>query len=52
MAQIAQVFSWLQAHWQPIIVALLAIDAALIPILPNATILEKIQNYLNQAKSL
>jgi hypothetical protein len=39
-------------YWQPALVALLAIDAALIPLFPNVTILEKIQSWLNSAKSV
>ena len=38
----ANFISTLIANWQPLIVALLAVDAILIPIFPNATILEKI----------
>jgi hypothetical protein len=43
----ASVISWLSANWQHVIVALLAIDAALIPILPNVTLFEKIQTWLS-----
>lgn len=39
-------------YWQPTLVALLAIDAAIIPLFPNATILQKIGSWLNQAKSV
>lgn len=37
---------WVMANWQPVVVALLAIDAALMPIFPNATIFEKIKAVL------
>lgn len=46
------VISWVTANFQSIVVALLAIDAALIPLFPNAGILGKIQQYLSDAKSL
>jgi hypothetical protein len=46
------VLNLIAQYWQPVLVALLAVDAALIPLFPNATILEKIQSYLNNAKSL
>ena len=42
----------IQANWLNIVVGLLAVDAALIPIFPNAGILKTIQTYLTDAKSL
>lgn len=36
--------TWLAANWQALAIAILAIDAALIPIFPNAGILKTIQN--------
>ena len=48
----ASVISWLSANWQPLVIALLAIDAALIPLFPNAGILKTISTYLNDAKSV
>jgi hypothetical protein len=48
----ATVISLFTAYWQPVLVALLAIDAALVPIFPNLTLLQKIQGWLNSAKSL
>ena len=46
------VIALISQYWQPVLVALLAIDAALIPLFPNSTIFEKIAGYLNSAKSL
>ena len=40
------VFTWIVANWQPVVIALLAIDAALIPVFPNVTIFEKIKSWL------
>ncbi len=40
------VMTWILTNWQPTVVALLAIDAALIPLFPNATIFEKIKGWL------
>lgn len=37
---------WLMANWQMIITALLAIDAVLIPIFPNATLFGKVKEWL------
>lgn len=42
----ANVITWLGSHWKDVVLAALAIDAALIPILPNVTLLEKIQAWL------
>lgn len=41
------VIKYLVAHWQTIVVSLLAIDAALIPLFPNAGILGKIKEVLS-----
>ena len=46
------VITWLAANWMPIVVALLAVDSALIPIFPNAGILKTIQNALTGAEKL
>lgn len=43
----AQIVSWIVANWQPVVVAVLAIDAALIPLFPNAGILGKIKAALS-----
>lgn len=40
--------AWLIAHWQALVVAILAIDAALIPLFPSAGILGSIKNVLSQ----
>ena len=48
----ASILSFFSTYWQPVLVALLAIDAALVPLFPKATILEKIQSWLGEAKSL
>lgn len=45
--KMANVISWLMANWQPIVTAILAVDAALIPILPNVTLLQKIKSILS-----
>lgn len=39
--------AWLVANWQSVVVAVLAIDAALIPIFPSAGILVSIKNFLS-----
>lgn len=39
---------WLIANWQSIVVAILAIDAALIPLLPNVPLLVKIKDALSK----
>ncbi len=44
--------AWLSANFKDIILALLAIDAALIPLFPNAGILGKLKTYLTDASSL
>jgi hypothetical protein len=38
--------AWLAAHYKDLILAVLAIDAALIPLLPNVPILVKIKELL------
>lgn len=38
--------AWLSANWQNLVVAVLAIDAALIPLFPKAGILVSIKNVL------
>lgn len=48
----ASVISWLSANWQPALLALIAIDAALIPVFPNAGILKTISTYLSGAEKL
>lgn len=42
----SNVISWLAANWQSIVVAILAIDAALIPIFPKVGILASIKTAL------
>ena len=49
---IASVIAWFSANWMPIVVALLAVDAALIPLFPNAGILKSIQGWLQGAQKL
>lgn len=44
--------TWVTTNWQAIVVALLAVDAALIPIFPNAGILKTLSGYLTSAKQL
>lgn len=39
--------TWLAANWQTLAIALLAVDAAIIPLFPNAGILKKIQTVLS-----
>ena len=39
--------AWLAANWQALAIAVLAIDAALIPLFPNAGILKTIQSFLS-----
>ena len=41
--------AWLLANFQTIIVALLAIDTAIMPIFPNVTLFEKIAAFLKSA---
>lgn len=43
----AAVGAWLVANWMQVVVSVLAIDAALIPIFPNAGILVSIKNFLS-----
>lgn len=38
---------WLMANWQTLLLALLAIDAALIPLFPKVQILVSIKNALS-----
>lgn len=38
--------AWLAANWMAVVVAVLAIDAALIPLFPNAGFLVTIKNFL------
>lgn len=38
--------TWLAANWQSVLLAVLAIDAALIPLFPSAGILVTIKNLL------
>ncbi len=47
----ANVITWLSANWMQILVALLAIDAALIPIFPNVTLFVKIKTFLTGVTS-
>lgn len=39
--------AWLLANWQALLLAVLAIDSALIPLFPNAGILGSIKNALS-----
>jgi hypothetical protein len=39
--------AWLSANWQPLLLAILAIDSALIPLFPNVGLLVKIKNLLS-----
>jgi len=39
--------AWLQANWQSLVVAVLAIDAALIPLFPKVGLLVSIKNFLS-----
>jgi len=43
----SSVISWLVANWQPLVIAILAIDSALIPLFPNEGILVTIKNLLS-----
>lgn len=38
---------WLQANWQALLLAVLAIDSALIPLFPNEGIFVKIKSVLS-----
>lgn len=42
------VFSWLAANWQGLVVAILAVDAALIPLLPNVPFLKQVYDALSK----
>lgn len=46
----SSVFSWIVGNWQPLIIAVLAIDAALIPLFPNEGFLVTIKNLLSGIK--
>jgi hypothetical protein len=39
--------AWLVSNWQALVVAILAIDSALIPIFPSAGILGSIKSFLS-----
>lgn len=39
--------AWLLANWMPVLVAILGVDAALIPLFPNAGLLVSIKNLLS-----
>ncbi len=39
--------AWFTEHWKDLIVAILAIDAALIPLFPDSGILKKIKDVLS-----
>lgn len=41
------VLSWIVANWQNLLLAILAIDAALIPLFPNSGLLVTIKNILS-----
>lgn len=41
------VISWIVANWMQVLVAVLAIDAALIPIFPDSGLLKSIQSFLS-----
>lgn len=41
--------NWLASNWKELLLALLAVDAAIIPIFPNAGILKTIQTFLTSA---
>ncbi len=43
---VATIVAWVVAHWLPVAVAILGVDAALIPLFPNAGILVAIKNFL------
>ena len=44
---LAAAMAWLAANWMQVVVAVLAIDSALIPIFPNAGLLVAIKNFLS-----
>lgn len=39
--------AWIMAHWQQLLLALLGIDAALLPLFPESGILLKIKDVLS-----
>lgn len=39
--------AWISSNWQPVVLAILAIDAALIPLFPKAGFLGTIKNFLS-----
>ena len=39
--------AWLSANWQAVLLALLAVDAALIPLFPKAGVLVTIKNFIS-----
>lgn len=41
------IINWLVANWQPLLLAILSIDAALIPLFPDAGILVSVKNFLS-----
>jgi len=41
------IIQWIVANWQPVLLAILGIDAALIPLFPNAGILGSIKSFLS-----
>ena len=43
--------AWLIANWQTVLLAVLGVDAALIPLFPSAGILVTIKNLLSGIKS-
>jgi hypothetical protein len=47
MTFVAAAVSWVVANWQPVVVCVLAIDAALLPIFPQAGFLKTIQTFLS-----
>lgn len=40
--------SWILAHYKDVVLAILAIDAALIPLLPQVQLLVKIKDFLSK----
>lgn len=40
------VFTWLEANWMGIAIALLAVDRMLIQLFPSNTIFQSVQNFL------
>ncbi len=49
---LASVWAAILANWQPVVLALVAIDSAILPIFPNAGILKSIQVWLLNAEKL